>query len=116
MARWRAGHSPGGLVFSDDGETLTIVDRRAGERECTGWRRDVYLYCDQSRPRARVEAHALERGAGVGQLRRFLTELVEARSMIELDGRLLSLAVRSNEDAEDGRLALSAIEERPGAS
>ena len=36
--------------------------------------------------------------------------------MIELDGRLLSLAVRSSEDAEDGRLALSAIEERPGAS
>jgi len=115
VARWRAGQRPRGLVFTDDGETVTIVDRRGRERELAGWRRDVYVYCDESRPRARVEDHARERGAGAGELRRFLAELVEARSMIELDGRLLSLAVRSNEEAEGGRLALSAVEGRPGA-
>ena len=119
VARWRAGHRAGGLVYSDDGETVTIVDRRGRrttEREYSGWKRDVYLYCDGSRPRSRVEDHALERGANVGQLRRFLAELVEARSMIELDGRLLSLAVRSSEEAEDDRLVVSAVEEGAGAS
>ena len=102
IARWKAAHRPGGLTCSDDGETLTIADRRSGdvrELELSGWRREVYLYCDESRSRARVESLALDRGARAGQLRRFVAGLVEARSMIELDGRLLSLAVRSSEDA-----------------
>jgi len=113
VARWADAHRPGSLVYSDDGETVTIVDRRGGredERELSGWRREVYLYCDEGRPRARVESLALERGARAGQLSRFLAGLVEARSMIELDGRLLSLAVRVGEEA----LAASGVEERSG--
>jgi ribosomal peptide maturation radical SAM protein 1 len=113
IARWRARRVPGGLTYSDDGETVTIVDRRgegAEERELSGWRRDVYLYCDESRPRARVERLALGQGARAGELRWFLVGLIESRSMIELDGRLLSLAVRAGEDA----LAASGAERRRG--
>lgn len=119
VARWTDAHRPGSLVYSDDGETLTIVDRRGGredERELSGWRREVYLHCDESRPRARVERLALEWGARPGQLRRFLAGLVEARSMIELDGRLLSLAVRSSEEPGDELLAASGVEGRRGGS
>jgi ribosomal peptide maturation radical SAM protein 1 len=114
VASWTEGYRAGRLVFADDGEHVTIVDRRGGgvrTYRYSGWRRQAYLECDVARPRARLEALAEDRGVSARQLHRFLAELIEARLLLDLDGRCVSLAVRSADHPEDLPV-LSAAEER----
>jgi ribosomal peptide maturation radical SAM protein 1 len=118
VRHWKAAYRPGSLVYTDDGETVTIADRRGGlarEYEYSGWRRDVYVCCDAGRPRSRVEELAEQSGARFGEVGRFLAELVEARLLVELDGRCVSLAVQSPQDVDETHLVSSGTKERTGS-
>lgn len=103
VRHWRTTYRPARLVYSDDGETVTIVDRRARRTrvyEYGGWQREVYLEGDAARPRARLLATAERRGVSARRVDAFLAELTEARLLLELDGRCVSLAARSTEPVQ----------------
>jgi ribosomal peptide maturation radical SAM protein 1 len=96
--RWRARYRKGLLTCSDEGDELVVRDCRDVapiERTFEGWRRAVYRFCDEGRPRSSVLQLGEEEGADPEEVAGFLDELVEARLMLPLDGRYVSLAVRS---------------------
>jgi hypothetical protein len=106
------------LVYTDDGETLTIVDRREASTRTlrySGWKRDLYLCCDAGRRRPHVEKFGKRGGATSVEIRRFLAELLESGLLVEFDGRCTALAVRVR-GAGTGTVAGSSdAEERVGS-
>ncbi len=100
--RWRARYRPAMLVCHDQGNELVLLDGRVDppvERRFAGWRRAIYRYCDEGRSRSAIIELGAEQGAEPVEITRFLDEMVEARLMLPLDDRYVSLAVRS----ADGR-------------
>ncbi|WP_051367028.1 RiPP maturation radical SAM C-methyltransferase [Hamadaea tsunoensis] len=97
MRRWFAQTGGRGLISVDHGDQLALWDFRAvAVRRLTvleGGARDVYEHCDEHRSLAALTRYATGIGLPGPELRRILDELCEARLMLELDGRYLSLAV-----------------------
>jgi ribosomal peptide maturation radical SAM protein 1 len=100
---WKRSYPTDSLISLDDGETLTIADRREGEASfrhvLRGWERVVYLHCEEgSTPGGIVSAleaanyHDVSRRDLEGLLSRFIRE----RVMLQIDGRYLALAVAGN--------------------
>jgi len=89
------------LVLEDDGEELSVRDTRCCATEqrhrLSGLHRLVYLICDRARDRRRVRDrlsthHGVE--VEMDELDRIVQELLGRRLMLELDGALLSLAMK----------------------
>jgi ribosomal peptide maturation radical SAM protein 1 len=101
VSQWQREESSGDLTFTDGDELTTILDTRGGVRKevrLKGFERDLYRYCGQARPLSKLEEKFGTELGPIG-LRVVLGNWVEARLMIELDGRYLGLAV----DAEAAR-------------
>jgi ribosomal peptide maturation radical SAM protein 1 len=102
VVRWRANHANRGLVYVDHGDNLTIWDFRPNRiRMATildGFARAVYLYCDQHRSLQQIQAlpEVAHQPASIVSV---LDEWICNRTMIELDGQYLALAVRSETPA-----------------
>jgi len=100
VSRWQQDQL-GDLTFIAGKELTTIVDTRGGEREevrLEGVERDLYRFCGKARTLAKLEERFGSELDPAG-LRAVLSAWIEARLMIELDGRHLALAV----DAEAAR-------------
>lgn len=103
VTRWHEESGTRGLVYADHGTSLGIWDfRKAAARTLTileGHERELYLYCDRYRSRAQVDAFLAERGVGAAAAADLLERLDHERLMLEVDGRHLSLAVRTDDRA-----------------
>jgi ribosomal peptide maturation radical SAM protein 1 len=99
VRRWQREPDPKGLLFADHGDALAIWDFRLGAKRTltilAGYERLVYLYCDQNRPLRQIRTFLADRQHSGAPLEEFLSRLIAGRLMIQLDGRYLSLAVRS---------------------
>ncbi len=99
IGRWLSGSGQGSgrLLVADHGDRLAIWDlRRGAERRLTvltGRERQLYLFCDRHRSRAAIDAYLEECGEEGFPLDAFLDRLLEARLILAVDGRYLSLAV-----------------------
>ncbi|HEY7388468.1 MAG TPA: RiPP maturation radical SAM C-methyltransferase [Bryobacteraceae bacterium] len=99
VRRWQREPDQKGLLFADHGDTLAVWDFRSNAKRTltilTGYERVAYLYCDQSRPLRQIQSFLADNGHAGARLEEFLNRLTSSRLMIQLDGRYLSLAVRS---------------------
>jgi ribosomal peptide maturation radical SAM protein 1 len=99
VRRWQKEPDQKGLLFADHGDALAIWDFRTNAKRTltilTGYERLVYLYCDQNRPLRQIRAFLAESQHSGAPIEEFLNRLIAWRLMIQLDGRYLSLAVRS---------------------
>jgi len=95
------------LSYSDHSDgVLMLHDTRpcaaAFQRRLIGLERDIYLYCDTGRPLRRILEHVRQlrdaQQADEARLRRILQEWIDARIMVLLDDRYLSLALRAPAD------------------
>ncbi len=97
VRRWKDDARTSGLVYTDDGTTLTIQDFRvnAVQHRTTlrGAEREVYLYCDQNRSLQQITVVADQVGKTERETVTFLRKMVELRLLATADGRYLSLAV-----------------------
>jgi ribosomal peptide maturation radical SAM protein 1 len=87
------------MAIEDDRIEITDTRPIAVERRLTltGLEREVYLACEEGRtPRWLHESFA-RRGVEAGAVDRAVAALQEKRILLELDGRLLSLAVRASQ-------------------
>ena len=104
VALWRESFEGFGLVYADDGTDLGIFDYRVGRRRrlLSGPAREIYLYCEENRPKERILRLAVELGWAEDEAELLLEDLVAERLMATADGRYLGLAVRrgSQPDAE----------------
>jgi len=96
VRRWLENADKSGLVYVDDGATLTIQDFRVGAQRYTtalsGGMRELYLYCDQNRSHQQIAERA--RQLGVDQeINDFLRRMLELHLMATADGRFISLAL-----------------------
>jgi hypothetical protein len=89
--------------FDRGDSVLILTDTRPGaemlQRRLTGVERSIYLYCDPGRSLSAIETHlartARDDAPDRAALRRLLDQWIEARILAQLDGRYLSLALRS---------------------
>ena len=99
VRRWQIEPGQRGLLFADHGDALALWDFRSNAQRTltilTGYERAVYLYCDQNRPLHQIRKFLVECGLSGVALEEFLGRLIAWRLMIQLDGRYLSLAIRS---------------------
>ncbi len=99
VRRWQREPDQKGLLFADHGDALAVWDFRSNAKRTltilTGYERLVYLYCDQNRPLAQIRIFLANHEHSDAPLEQFLNRLIAWRLMIQLDGRYLSLAVRS---------------------
>jgi ribosomal peptide maturation radical SAM protein 1 len=111
MRRWTDNTDKSGLVYVDDGSTLTLQDFRVGAARLTtsltGVERELYLFCDQNRSPRQIVAYAEELGGTESETEDFLRRMLELHVMATADGRYLSLALparslSSEEDAAGG--------------
>jgi len=107
VAAWAQESAHSRLCSFIEDEELVIYDTRtvAVEREhrLNGTAKEVYLFCDRGRTASEVDrfVHGLVPGEAGGSLgRRLVGDLVDAKLMLSLDDRYLSLAV-----SEEFRLA-----------
>jgi ribosomal peptide maturation radical SAM protein 1 len=96
VSLWRGRFGGFGLVYADDGEDLGIFDYREGRRRrlLSGPAREIYLYCEENRPKDRILRLAAELGWTEYEAELLLEDLVAERLMATADGRYLGLAVR----------------------
>ena len=86
--------------------TLILHDTRPGaaelQRRLTGLERQIYLYCDTGRSLRKIVAFAASQSLGQpvdeAAIRRTLQQWLDARIMVFLDDRYLSLALRTESD------------------
>jgi ribosomal peptide maturation radical SAM protein 1 len=102
--RWKRAHTrKKSLVCVDHGDQIAIWDFRPVARQLLtildGWRREVYLHCDEHRSRRSVAECAHRAGADPADLEEFLRDLLQRRLLVSLDGRYLSIAVQVAENA-----------------
>ena len=95
VKRWRREYERSGLLAVDLESHLLLWDLRTGAAQpltvLSGAARAVYLFCDQVRPRRRIEAFAGLPPADLDDTLRFLTE---RQLMIASGESFLSLGVR----------------------
>jgi len=99
VSSWRQRGAHDSLMYLDDGDALTVVDRRHGEpgerHVLRGAERLVYLECEPGATRASV-VRALERARPAEaptDVDAVLDGLVRSRLVVSLDGRYLALAI-----------------------
>jgi ribosomal peptide maturation radical SAM protein 1 len=99
VRRWQAEPANQGLVYADHGELLAIWDFRSEAKKTLtvlkGYERAVYLYCDQNRSLQHVHTFLAADGCPTVEIEPFFERLINARLMVNLDSRYLSLAVRA---------------------
>jgi ribosomal peptide maturation radical SAM protein 1 len=99
VRRWYEVSENRGLMYVDHVETLAIWDFRAcAKRTLTllsGFERALYLYCDHNRSFTQIETFSQENGNTDVSVEKILESLLENRHIIHLDGRYLSLAIRT---------------------
>ena len=97
--RWQTEPAGRGLIYVDHGEALAIWDLRSRAKRTliilSGIEREVYLYCEENRGLPQIEGLAAAHASSVASVRQVLEELVADQLMLHVDGRYLSLAVRS---------------------
>jgi ribosomal peptide maturation radical SAM protein 1 len=100
---WINGSDYGRLIALDDGTSLAVSDGRTNARsleyELRGWQRLLYIACGDGAVLRQLE-QALAKGGydsiPVGEMQEFLSELIEARLLLKIDDRYLSLAIRGD--------------------
>jgi ribosomal peptide maturation radical SAM protein 1 len=97
VKRWRAAYGGFGLVYADGGEQLGIFDYRGAapqRRLLSGPGRELYLFCEQNRPRDKIVRLAGDLGWSEGEADAFLESMVADGLMARADERYVGLAVR----------------------
>jgi ribosomal peptide maturation radical SAM protein 1 len=105
VSRWHENSGNAGLTVVDHGEDLAIWDLR-GDAEQTltildGYERALYLFCDQHRSLGEIQALPQSSQAGAAAVAASVDRLLDARLMIHLDDRYLSLAVSADPPVSD---------------
>jgi hypothetical protein len=102
---WQENKGTASLSYSDRPDRVLILhDTRpcaaAFQHRLSGTDRDIYLYCDMGRPLARIIERARRVDPRIDEpaIRRTLDDWIAARLMVFLDGRYLSLAVKTGAD------------------
>ena len=99
---WRAAYGGGRqpvLTMADQGNHIDLTDTRSCARlprhTLAGLAREVYLACDRAPRRARLaeKVRATAPAVTEGEVADIVTRLLADRLVLELDGRLISLAV-----------------------
>jgi ribosomal peptide maturation radical SAM protein 1 len=97
IRRWRANAGNRLLLYTDENDRLVIWDFRPGTRQTTtvltGGERAVYVFCDEHKPLAAIQARARALGLADTDTTALLQRLVDAKLMAAADGRYLSLAI-----------------------
>jgi ribosomal peptide maturation radical SAM protein 1 len=100
VAQWKLGDDAGTLLSLDDGESLIIRDgrRRAAVEHhmLTGWQRVVYGACNEGKPFTEISKTLAQAGltdVSSEAVYQFLDHMIDARLIIFLDGRYLSLCI-----------------------
>lgn len=114
---WEANAGGRGLMYSDDGNTLTIQDHRVGALQpmtrLDGVERALYLFCDRSHSRRALVDEANQAGWTEAEVEALLRRWLELRLVAKADGRYLALALpvvpprcSGHEEAERKRIEL----------
>lgn len=102
---WHEHNNIGTLMSMHKGEQLMIYDSRpvARQREVAleGVEKEIYTFCDEGKPLAIIMRHLDEIGETQDEdfVVRLLNEWIEARVMLHVDDRYLSLAISLDEQA-----------------
>jgi ribosomal peptide maturation radical SAM protein 1 len=100
VAAWRQAYPRAHLLAIPRRHSLLLIDTRPGARRLwwrlTGVQRRVYAYCDRAHHASQIlEAMGTEVSADT--LQAILQEFVEARLMLQINGRYLSLATEAGQ-------------------
>jgi ribosomal peptide maturation radical SAM protein 1 len=94
---WEANANRSGLMYSDDGNTLTIQDHRVGalrpRMRLDGVERALYLFCDRYHSRRALVNEANQQGWTDVEVEALLRRWLELRLVAKADGRYLALAL-----------------------
>jgi ribosomal peptide maturation radical SAM protein 1 len=93
---WEANAGGSGLMYSDDGNVLTIQDDRAGVLQplrLRGVERTLYFFCDQSHSRKAIVDKAGQAGWTEEEVEALLRRWLELRLIAKADHRYLALAL-----------------------
>jgi ribosomal peptide maturation radical SAM protein 1 len=100
VEHWRATHSESSLLALDKGEQLLLCDTRpaasAPLRILTGWRKQVYLACDQiSTPRQIAAWCRTQKSSApsLDEIQTILTEFEEQGTLLRDEDAYLALAI-----------------------
>jgi ribosomal peptide maturation radical SAM protein 1 len=101
--RWKKMKETGALVYLDDGEVLTIADRRHDSEirrhVFRSWQRLVYQQCDEGATLSGI-GRSLHEAGYVSEsgpaLESFLEDLLSASLVVHIDDRYLALSVGGN--------------------
>jgi ribosomal peptide maturation radical SAM protein 1 len=103
VTQWKKANALDALIYLDDGETLTIVDKRpscvAPHYVIDGVERFIYLCCEDGASLATIKKGLQEEyhtEVSSSQLDDTLNDLVTARLIIAIDNCYLSLAISGN--------------------
>jgi ribosomal peptide maturation radical SAM protein 1 len=103
VERWMSGTDFGKLIALDDGKSIAISDGRATARapnyQLTGWQRVLYQVCNVGSTLSRIEDEIIASGyeeTSAQAVRDCLAELIDARLLMYIDDRYLSLAIRGD--------------------
>ena len=118
---WEANAVGSGLMYSDDGNVLTIQAHRAGALQpvmrLRGAERTLYLFCDQSHSRRAIVDKAAQAGWTEDEVEALLRRWLELRLIAKADARYLALALPfvppqsgEHEEAERRRIKLDESE------
>jgi ribosomal peptide maturation radical SAM protein 1 len=110
VKRWHEDSDTRGLFYADHDERLAVWDFRSCATKTlhilTGDERAIYLYCDQNRSLQQIRLFVSEWKASTVGLEAVLTQLINNRLMIRLDGRYLSLAIPASVMQSDKAAAM----------
>ena len=94
---WEADAGGSGLLYNDDGKTLTIQDHRGGALQpvihLDGVERALYLFCDRSHSWKALVEEASRAGWTETDVDAMLRRWLELRLVAKADGRYLALAL-----------------------
>jgi ribosomal peptide maturation radical SAM protein 1 len=100
VAQWKLRDDAGSLLSLDDGESLIIRDGRQraaiDHHTLTGWRRVVYGACAEGKPFMEISKALAQAGmtdVSSEAVYQFLDDMVDARLVIFVDSRYLSLCI-----------------------
>jgi ribosomal peptide maturation radical SAM protein 1 len=103
VEQWTYGGDFGKLIALDDGTSIAISDGRATARarnyQLTGWQRVLYQACNEGRTLLQIEEAMIARGCEeipAQAVRDCLAGFIDARLLMYIDDRYLSLAIRGD--------------------
>lgn len=100
---WKRAKLRDGLMYLDDGKTLTFIDKRpvrtADQHTLEGWKRLVHQQCEEGVTFAVIKRELENAGYirnASSDLEGLLERMLQAHLVIKLDDRYLSLAIAAN--------------------